>query len=386
MRKKVLEFVRKCEGWKTAVKQFHWAAKNMSQHKLCDDVAKAISDFQDQVAEVEQGISGTFNLGSLKSIPYKCVTMQGLIEDIVRDSIDFCNTLKGDDHIGMRSDCESFISEMQKQLYLVNFTLKEDLRRRLSSRLTEINHRSPKNDITKYDGRKPKSAQARINRINKKVREYGIDSRTYTDGKLQALADYKKVLDSLGWDVKFTRKESGDRIKEFGVTLTNQDDGMVLDGYCRVNAAGNGGNPFSKYDTSLIVYPKPKREISEAHVYDDDDDRRETNNLYISAGLDSDNPNPDWRKMDMDRDFEDVETNYQRGKRMRDIHTMYLRHSNPNLYDMTNRRPYTNYLARNSERYMSPDEANRLRRPDLGPGIGNRGDYLDLWNGHNGTR
>lgn len=29
----------------------------------------------------------------------------------------------------MRSDCESFLSEMQRKLYLANFTIKEDKRR-----------------------------------------------------------------------------------------------------------------------------------------------------------------------------------------------------------------------------------------------------------------
>ena len=279
MRKKVLEFVRKCEGWKTAVKQFHWAAKNLSQHKLCDDVAGAIADFQDQVAEVEQGISGTFSLGSLKAIPYKCVSIQGFLEDVIKDAISFCNSLKGNEHIGMRSDCESFISEMQKQLYLVNFTLKEELRRRLSSRLTEINHKSPKNDISKFDGRKPKSAKARINRIYKKVNEYGIDSRLYSDDTWQAVDDYKKVLESLGWEVEVSVKGGGycdydqsdgmPRSKVYNLTLTNEDDGMVLEGYCKMMAAGTVEDPFSRYDTCIIIWPKPKRMIGESYALEE---------------------------------------------------------------------------------------------------------------------
>jgi hypothetical protein len=42
MNSKVLSFVNKCEGWKTAIKSLHWDSKNLSQHKLCDDIADKV--------------------------------------------------------------------------------------------------------------------------------------------------------------------------------------------------------------------------------------------------------------------------------------------------------------------------------------------------------
>ena len=58
MRKTVYSFVCKLEGYKTAIKSLHWDAKSLSQHKLCDDIADRLADFQDQVSEVEQSITG----------------------------------------------------------------------------------------------------------------------------------------------------------------------------------------------------------------------------------------------------------------------------------------------------------------------------------------
>ena len=69
MDKTVLEFINKVEGWKTAIKALHWDADNMSQHKLCDDIADRIADFQDQVSEVEQSINGKLKINKLKPIP-----------------------------------------------------------------------------------------------------------------------------------------------------------------------------------------------------------------------------------------------------------------------------------------------------------------------------
>ena len=36
MNKTILDYINKCEGWKTAIKQLHWDADNLSQHKQCD--------------------------------------------------------------------------------------------------------------------------------------------------------------------------------------------------------------------------------------------------------------------------------------------------------------------------------------------------------------
>ena len=65
--------------------------------------------------------------------------MKTFIQDVLKDTNTFYKKVKklGDDYIGMASDCESFLSDMQRKLYLANFTLKEDLKRRLKNRINE---------------------------------------------------------------------------------------------------------------------------------------------------------------------------------------------------------------------------------------------------------
>jgi hypothetical protein len=127
MNKIVLEYINRCESWKTAIKSLHWASKNMSQHKLCDDIAEAISSFQDQVSEVEQGIHGKIGLNKLSPKKYTVVSLNKFVKDVIRVSMTFLKKMRkeGDEYIGMCSDIESFISVMQRQLYLVNFTVNE---------------------------------------------------------------------------------------------------------------------------------------------------------------------------------------------------------------------------------------------------------------------
>ena len=278
MNKKILDYIDKCEGWKTAIKQLHWNADNMSQHQLCDDIADRISDFQDQVSEVEQSIDGNLKFNKLKPTEYKVKNLRTFVQDVLDDTNMFYKSLPNDDnHTGMKSDCESFLSDMQRKLYLVNFTMKEDLRRRIRN---SINESRPKNlanvsDVEKFKGRRPKSIKARINKIYRIIKKYGIDSRTYSDDHWQALSDYKRAITSLGcefncWceDGGYTDRDPSDgmpRAKEYKVMITF-DDGMVIGGYIKMMASGTVKDPFSSYDSCIVLWSKEQSKIKEEKI------------------------------------------------------------------------------------------------------------------------
>ena len=139
MKKYILDFICKLEGYKTAIKQLHWDAKSLSQHQLCDDIASTVSDYQDKVAEVEQSISGRLPLNNLKGTAYTVKNLKSFVEDVIKSTNDFYSKLKKEDdkYIGMRSDTEAFLSDMQRQLYLVDFTVKEGLKERLRNEINE---------------------------------------------------------------------------------------------------------------------------------------------------------------------------------------------------------------------------------------------------------
>ena len=130
MDKSILAFIEKLEVFKTKIKALHWDSNSLSQHQLCDDIAERISDFQDQVSEVEQSISGKLPKNMFRPDNQEFGEI-GSLKEFVKQVIDHTNQFykklenKGDEYIGMRSDCESFLSDMQRKLYLVNFTVNE---------------------------------------------------------------------------------------------------------------------------------------------------------------------------------------------------------------------------------------------------------------------
>ena len=138
MKRNILVFVNKLQSYKTAIKNLHWSAKNMSEHKLWDDIADTVADTQDEVAEIAQGIFGNIKLNELKPRRYNITNSKKTLSDITKDTKLFYATIKrGEQFVGLRSVVENFIAELEKYQYLMNFCIKEDIKRNIKSSINE---------------------------------------------------------------------------------------------------------------------------------------------------------------------------------------------------------------------------------------------------------
>lgn len=289
MNKNILNYIEECEGWKVGIKNLHWSADNMSQHELCDDIADEISNFEDLVSEIEQSISGKIKLNGFTPKSYKITSLKSFVEDVISASKSFLKELEGmgEKYIGIKSECETFIGTMQRKLYLVNFTLKEELKKRLRDR---INESRPKNlanteDVEKFMGRRPKTVKARINQIYRIVKKYGIDSRKYHDEAWQAIDDYYRAITSLGCEVELKpcghlnnadsmesdggycdyAEDGMPRSKQYSIKIMFED-GMAIDGYIKCMAAGTVSDPFASYDTCMVLWPKQNNVLESKNI------------------------------------------------------------------------------------------------------------------------
>jgi len=284
MNQKILKFIEKCESWKVEIKNFHWSADNMAQHELCDDIASSISDFEDLVSEVEQSISGKIKLNGFTPDKAHETNLKAFVEDVISSSKDFLKELEdmGENYVGIKSECETFIGDMQRKLYLVNFTLKEELKNRLREKLTESMPKNLErhNEVDKFMGRKPKSIKARINQIYRIVKKYGIDSKIYHDENWQAISDYYRAISSLGCEVDMKpcghidnadsmmsdggycdyAEDGMPRSKQYAINIMFED-GMKISGYIKCMACGTVEDPFSRYDTCIVLWPKSNRVV-----------------------------------------------------------------------------------------------------------------------------
>lgn len=137
MKTNILNYINKLQGYKTAIKNLHWSSKHMSEHKLLDDIATTVSDNQDEIAEMCQGLYGKIKINELKPKRYKITNSKKMLYDLLRDTKTFYSSLKGRDLSGVRSVVETFIGEINKFVYLMDMCIKEDIKRNLKSPINE---------------------------------------------------------------------------------------------------------------------------------------------------------------------------------------------------------------------------------------------------------
>lgn len=132
MKDNIMKFINELEGYKTAIKNQHWSSKNMNEHKLFDDIASSVSDIQDMVAEISQGIYGKIEKNELNPTNYTIDTPTKFLEDLHKSTNDFYSTIKeGDEYIGLRSEIEGFIGEIEQFKYLMTLALNESTKHKM---------------------------------------------------------------------------------------------------------------------------------------------------------------------------------------------------------------------------------------------------------------
>lgn len=123
-----IDYINFLEAAKTFCKSLHWGAENLSlsskasAHKYLDGLYDIISEYEDTIAEVSQGIYGTFPMITGKQIPIeKPLDIFSLIDLLKKNIFDFYKGLPDEvEMVGMKSETETFIKNIQKYTYLFN--------------------------------------------------------------------------------------------------------------------------------------------------------------------------------------------------------------------------------------------------------------------------
>lgn len=114
-----INYLNTLEGYKTKIKNLHWAAPAMNIHKKLDDFLEIVGDFQDAVAEESMGIYGQIAPNVISGEPCECVDALAMLESLKTKTNAFYLGL-GDklEHAGLRSETETFIHQINKHLYI----------------------------------------------------------------------------------------------------------------------------------------------------------------------------------------------------------------------------------------------------------------------------
>lgn len=119
-----LGFINDLEGWKTKCKNLHWAAPKKNVHVYLDEFLEILSDYQDTVAEGIMGVLNT-HLGpnDVKGSQSKVTTAADLISEIKSATVTYYSKIPDDPlYLGLKSECETFIQNLNKYDYLFSLT------------------------------------------------------------------------------------------------------------------------------------------------------------------------------------------------------------------------------------------------------------------------
>ena len=138
MKNSILIYLNKLQAYRTAIKNIHWSSGNMSEHKLFDDIEDSVAEAQDSIAEIAQGIYGQIKLNELRPKRYQITTSKKMLQDLLNDTTKFLSTLvRNKNLVGLKSVVENFVGEINQNMYLLDFCLKEDLKRRIKNIVIE---------------------------------------------------------------------------------------------------------------------------------------------------------------------------------------------------------------------------------------------------------
>lgn len=124
-RREFIEFLNTLEGWKTRIKNLHWAAPRKNIHVYLDELLDIVSEYEDTLAETFMGILGKMGPLEIKGFYIDCDNAWDLIDSAIDDTEEFYNRIP--EHVfykGILSETETFIHNLQKYRYL--FSLCED--------------------------------------------------------------------------------------------------------------------------------------------------------------------------------------------------------------------------------------------------------------------
>ena len=119
-RELICDFIMRIEGYTVRLKEMHWDADKKSEHEVTEKTYKLLYDLEDSIAEDMMGYLGSYiTPGTIQPVLPKSESLEGLLNLIKDDATEFYKRIEHDDNcIGIRSEVETFIHDMNQIIYL----------------------------------------------------------------------------------------------------------------------------------------------------------------------------------------------------------------------------------------------------------------------------
>ena len=121
----LMSFINELEGYKTRFKNLHWSAQNDAIHVRIDELSSELASFQDEVAEVIQGVYGQFGPNVLSGTPVNQSNPLDALKGLQTSVTNFHKTISDkQDLVGLLASVEAFMTTLNKYTYLFKISLR----------------------------------------------------------------------------------------------------------------------------------------------------------------------------------------------------------------------------------------------------------------------
>ena len=123
------DFIRNLEnrfhGYHTRLKELHFSALTMAEHKLIDEFDEEFLEFDDEVMEDAQAIFGRIEVGMIQPVLPKSTSFKDLLIEIRADLVKTKDTLTEKMYTGIINVIDDFFHTVNKNIYLIDIINKE---------------------------------------------------------------------------------------------------------------------------------------------------------------------------------------------------------------------------------------------------------------------
>lgn len=114
-----INYLNILEGYKTKIKNLHWAAFGLNIHVKLDELLGTIDSYQDSIAEDCMGIYGKMAPNVISGVPCSHIDPLSTLEGLKEKVNTFYDGLEVKAEMsGIRSETEVFIHDLNKFTYL----------------------------------------------------------------------------------------------------------------------------------------------------------------------------------------------------------------------------------------------------------------------------
>ena len=121
----IMSLENRLHGYHTRLKELHFSAPSMAEHKLIDDFDEDLLEFDDEVMEDAQAIFGRIGVGMIQPILPKAKNFEDLLMEIRADLVKIKDTLTEKMYTGIINVVDDFFHTVNKTIYLNNIIHKE---------------------------------------------------------------------------------------------------------------------------------------------------------------------------------------------------------------------------------------------------------------------